>query len=82
MSTTVTAPEPVRAPSSRSAVPARPSFLGILRGEWIKLLSLRSTWWILAATVALITGISLAVAYSLDAMAANVYRLGDRAGRF
>jgi ABC-2 type transport system permease protein len=71
MSTTVTAPEAVRTPSSRSVVPARPSFLGILRGEWIKLLSLRSTWWVLAATVVLITGISLAVAYSLDAMAAD-----------
>jgi ABC-2 type transport system permease protein len=71
MSTTVTAAEPVRTPSPRSVVPARPSFLGILRGEWIKLLSLRSTWWVLAATVVLITGISLAVAYSLDAMAAD-----------
>ena len=71
MSTTATAPEPVRTPSPRPAVPARPSFLGILRGEWIKLLSLRSTWWIVAATIALITGISLAVAYALDAMAAD-----------
>ena len=71
MSTTVIAPEAVRAPSSQSAVPARPSFFGILRGEWIKLLSLRSTWWILAATVVLITGISLAVAYFLDAIAAD-----------
>jgi len=71
MSTTATAPEPVRTPSPRPAAPARPSFLGILRGEWIKLLSLRSTWWIVAATIALITGISLAVAYALDAMAAD-----------
>jgi len=71
MSTTVTAPEAVRTASSRSVEPARPSFLGILRGEWIKLLSLRSTWWVLAATVVLITGVSLAVAYSLDAMAAD-----------
>jgi|tagenome__1003787_1003787.scaffolds.fasta_scaffold20967291_3 ABC-2 type transport system permease protein len=71
MSTTVTAPETVRTPASGSPVPARPSFLGILRGEWIKLVSLRSTWWILATTVVLITGISLAVAYSLDAVAAD-----------
>jgi ABC-2 type transport system permease protein len=71
MSTAIAAREPVRTPSPGSAVPARPSFVGILRGEWIKLLSLRSTWWILAATVVLITGISLAVAYSLDAMAAD-----------
>ena len=71
MSTTVTAPAPVRTPPPRPVLPARPSFVGVLRGEWIKLLSLRSTWWILAVTIALITGISLAVAYSLDAMAAD-----------
>jgi ABC-2 type transport system permease protein len=71
MSTTVAAPRPIRTPDPRPAVPARPSFLGILRGEWIKLLSLRSTWWIVAATVVLITGIALAVAYSLDAMAGD-----------
>jgi ABC-2 type transport system permease protein len=71
MSTVISAPEVVPEPAARSAVPVRPSFLGILRGEWIKLLSLRSTWWVLGATVALITGVSLAVAYSLDAMAAD-----------
>lgn len=49
-------------------VAGRPTFLGIVRSEWIKLLSLRSTWWVLTATVVLITGISLAVAYSLKAM--------------
>jgi ABC-2 type transport system permease protein len=71
MSTIVAAPEAVPAPVSRPAVHARPTFLGILRGEWTKLLSLRSTWWVLGATVALITLVSLAVAWSLDAMAAD-----------
>jgi ABC-2 type transport system permease protein len=71
MSTTVAAPGLARVPASRTAVPAHPTFTGILRGEWIKLLSLRSTWWVLAATVALITGVSLAVAFSLDATAAD-----------
>jgi ABC-2 type transport system permease protein len=53
-------------------VAARLTFLGVLRGEWTKLLSLRSTWWVLAATVVLITGISLAVAFSLEAVAADL----------
>jgi ABC-2 type transport system permease protein len=71
MSTTVAAPE---TPGSvrRTTVPARLTFPGVLRGEWTKLLSLRSTWWVLAATVVLITGISLAVAFSLDGVAADL----------
>jgi ABC-2 type transport system permease protein len=40
-----------------------------VRGEWIKLLSLRSTWWALASTAAVITLAALAVAASLNAMA-------------
>jgi ABC-2 type transport system permease protein len=70
MSTTAAAP-PTRHPVAPPPARTRPSFLGILRGELIKLLSLRSTWWMLAATVVLITLVSLAVAWSLDAMAAN-----------
>jgi len=71
MSTTVAAPTTDRGPAFRAAVPAHATFAGTLRGEWITLLSLRSTWWVLAATIALITGISLAVAFSLDALAAD-----------
>ena len=71
MSITVAAPE-ASAPVSRPVVAARLTFFGVLRGEWTKLLSLRSTWWVLAATVVLITGISLAVAFSLDAVAADL----------
>lgn len=48
---------------------ARSTFAGVMRGEWVKLLSLRSTWWTLAATVALMTLVSFAAAMSLDAMA-------------
>ena len=70
MSITVAAPE-ASAPVSRPVVAARLTFLGVLRGEWTKLLSLRSTWWVLAATVVLITGISLAVAFSLEAVATD-----------
>ena len=46
-----------------------PTFAGVVRGEWIKLLSLRSTWWALASTAAVITLAALAAAMSLDAMA-------------
>jgi ABC-2 type transport system permease protein len=71
MSITVAAPE-VSAPISRPVVAGRLTFLGVLRAEWTKLFSLRSTWWVLAATVVLITGISLAVAFSLEAVAADL----------
>ena len=71
MSITVAAAE-ASTPVSRPVVAARLTFPGVLRGEWTKLLSLRSTWWVLAATVVLITGISLAVAFSLDAVAADL----------
>jgi ABC-2 type transport system permease protein len=71
MSTTVAIAAALPTPVPPTAVAARPTFLGILRGEWTKLLSLRSTWWILAATVLLMTGVSLAVAASLDAVAAD-----------
>ena len=79
MSTTVAAPEIHGGPTFRAAVPTRATFAGTVRGEWIKLLSLRSTWWVLAATIALITGVSLAVAASLDAMAADPATAGGLA---
>jgi ABC-2 type transport system permease protein len=47
----------------------QPTFAGVMRGEWIKLLSLRSTWWALASTAAVITLVALAAAASLNAMA-------------
>ncbi len=47
----------------------QPSFAGVVRGEWIKLLSLRSTWWSLASTAAVITLVALAAAASLNATA-------------
>ena len=71
MSTMLAAPE-TSVPVSRPTTTAHLTFLGVLRGEWTKLLSLRSTWWVLAATVVLITGISSAVAFSLEAVAADL----------
>ena len=50
--TVAEATAPARAPER--TVPATSTFAGIMRGEWIKLLSLRSTWWTLGLTVTVI----------------------------
>ncbi|MPV38098.1 ABC transporter permease subunit [Georgenia subflava] len=49
-----------------SAVDARLTFGGVLRGEWIKLLSLRSTWWTLGITVVIMTLFALLQATSVQ----------------
>jgi ABC-2 type transport system permease protein len=64
---TAGAPAVMHAPEPDDGV--HRTFAGVLRGEWIKLLSLRSTWWALGATVVLMTLVSFAAAMSLDAMA-------------
>ncbi|WP_336631216.1 MULTISPECIES: ABC transporter permease [unclassified Microbacterium] len=60
---TVTAPSPrtgtVAVPA---ASPYRLSFARVVRSEWLKLVSLRSTWWSLAIAVVLSVGISLMMA--------------------
>lgn len=68
---TLTADPPRTSPAATvpAAVQVHPTFAGVVRGEWIKLLSLRSTWWALASTVAVITLVALAHAMSLSAMA-------------
>jgi len=71
MSALVVDPALVPTRTSRSVVGGRRTFVGVLRGEWIKLLSLRSTWWVLAATAVVIPLISLAAAASLGDMAAD-----------
>ncbi len=58
---------PERVP--RRAAPIHLTFPGVMRGEWIKLLSLRSTWWVLAIAVALMTLFALGQAMSLDLLA-------------
>lgn len=69
MSTLVAAPEVLPVRATRPTVHARRTFAGVWRGEWIKLLSLRSTWWVLGATVAVMGLVSFAAAMSLDVMA-------------
>ena len=58
-----------RATTAPSTAEVNSTFAGIMRGEWIKLLSLRSTWWALTSAAALMTLASLAYAMSLDTMA-------------
>ncbi|TRW47102.1 ABC transporter permease subunit [Georgenia yuyongxinii] len=64
------APALVTEPGRLAGAPrARLTFPGVMRGEWIKLLSLRSTWWVLGMTVAVITLFALGQAMSLDVLA-------------
>lgn len=68
-------PEPVRPVPGHTERPAvaalhaRLTFSGVMRGEWIKLLSLRSTWWVLTLAVVLMTLFALGQAMSLDLLA-------------
>ncbi|KIC56107.1 ABC transporter permease subunit [Microbacterium hominis] len=64
--TTATAPTASSAAQTRAAAsPYHLTFARVVRSEWLKLLSLRSTWWSLAITVALSVGISLLMASAL-----------------
>ncbi|SDS23845.1 ABC-2 family transporter protein [Paraoerskovia marina] len=63
---TATAPA-TSAPASPS-IPksAHVSFLGAVRSEWLKLRTLRSTWWIAGLTVVIMAGIALLGTWSLS----------------
>ena len=63
---TLTADPPTasHAATPPAAAQVQPTFAGVVRGEWIKLLSLRSTWWALTSTAAVITLVALAAAAS------------------
>ncbi|TRW46052.1 ABC transporter permease subunit [Georgenia yuyongxinii] len=69
MNAAVAAPALATRPVRRAARRARLSFPGVLRGEWIKLLSLRSTWWTLGLTIVLMTLFAFGLGMSLDLMA-------------
>ena len=64
--TTTTPAAPARPQTHRPAVDARLTFAGVMRGEWIKLLSLRSTWWTLGITVAVMALLALAQSSSVQ----------------
>ncbi len=64
--TTATAPvSPAGAAPRTAAAPYHLTFVRVVRSEWVKILSLRSTWWSLAITVVLSVGISLMMAAAL-----------------
>ncbi|PFG39474.1 ABC-2 type transport system permease protein [Georgenia soli] len=81
-----TAESPAAGPGARATGPgravvpldgsARLTFLGVMKGEWIKLLSLRSTWWTMGITVAVMTLLGLAQASSLQYFAEDAAAAG------
>jgi ABC-2 type transport system permease protein len=65
MTATAVAPGPTTARTS----PYRLTFGHVLRSEWIKFRSLRSTWWTLALTVVVMAAISLMFAAIMSSLA-------------
>ncbi|WP_369369710.1 hypothetical protein AB1046_12915 [Promicromonospora sp. Populi] len=63
MSATITAPAsgPVSGPTTHTPV-KRVTFWRVLHSEWIKLWTLRSTWWTLGPTVVVMVGFAFALA--------------------
>ncbi len=64
-----TATPDIHVPATTS--PYHLTFGHLLRSEWIKLRSLRSTWWTMGITVAIMVLMSLAMAASADMVADN-----------
>ncbi|PYF97802.1 ABC-2 type transport system permease protein [Georgenia satyanarayanai] len=52
------------------------SFRGVLAGEWVKLLSLRSTWWTAALTVVVIAALGAVQASAVDDIVVLAAELG------
>lgn len=70
MSATVTAPAGGSAPGTTAGhTPVHSiTFFRLLRSEWIKLWTLRSTWWTLGATVVIMVGFALIMAFAAQFM--------------
>ncbi|MCD7102375.1 ABC transporter permease subunit [Pseudoclavibacter sp. 13-3] len=81
---------PTPAPATRRAAAAalrndglgqvRLRFGGVLRSEWIKLWSVRSTWWTLAILVAVGFGLALLVGFAIASLAQQTEAAGAGAG--
>jgi len=65
MTAVQTAPAP--AARVRTTNPYRSSLLRTVRSEWIKLATLRSTWWSIAIVTVLTVGIAMLIAQAVDA---------------
>ena len=74
---TLTADPPTtsHAATPPAAAQVQPTFAGVVRGEWIKLLSLRSTWWALASTAAVITLVALVAMADDPALAPGIEQM-------
>lgn len=66
--TTSTIPDRRARATDGPALTGRLTFARLVRSEWIKMLSLRSTWWTLGLTAVSMVGLSLIMASSLSAM--------------
>lgn len=55
------------------------SLRGVLHGEWVKLLSLRSTWWMVAVTVVTMTLLAVGVVPTADELVASGAETGGEA---
>ena len=78
MSATTLAPGATSPTASRTS-PYRLTFGHVLRSEWIKFRSLRSTWWTLGITIAVMVGFSLmfaAVVSSMDSAGVSAEEAG------
>src|SRR5690606_13284568 len=74
---------PMSAPTSAPAptVPVRPVGLGrVLRSEWIKLWSLRSTYWTIALTLLAMLMLALLMAFAAGAVASEGSFAPDEVG--
>ncbi|MFH5824388.1 ABC transporter permease subunit [Georgenia sp. AZ-5] len=76
MTTDTTTAPAVRERAARREPLGRLTFAGVMRGEWIKLLSLRSTWWTLGITVAVMALLALAQAASVGFLLEDPNTLG------
>lgn len=71
---------PLTRSATSGAVTGHVSFPHLLRSEWIKLLSLRSTWWTLGITVVSMVGLALIMAASITSFSEDVGGSLDGAG--
>lgn len=65
MTTTLTPTPPITRSRAREDSPYRLSFLRVLRAEWIKFTTLRSTWWSIGLVALISIGLSLLMASAI-----------------
>lgn len=76
MSTTTTTPQPQTTPSAQPAQTLRLSPLHVLRSEWLKFWTVRSTYWTLALTAVVFVGLATIVSFGLRSSNVGPAELG------